>query len=130
MAKGGGEGDSQETVKHTLADAGHPIAGIYLNNSSNSDTTNSFAITLRDMHTLRGNIFYKTVTRNTLTYTLALLSEIYTHVPSVTRIPRIPNSRHFIEQYKALIMTSDTPGTPHFLDSSRLFHKATPKPYY
>ena len=116
---------TQETVKHTLADAGHPIAGIYLNNNSNSDTTKLFAITLRDMHILRGNIFYKTVTRNTLTYTLALLSEIYTHVPSVTQIPKITNSRHFIEQYKALIMTSDTPGTPHLIDSSRHKHQAT-----
>ena len=116
---------TQETVKHTLADAGHPIAGIYLNNNSSSDTTKLLVITLRDMHTLCGNIFYKSVTRNTLTYTLALLSEIYTHVPSVTQIPKIPNSRHFIEQYKALIMTSDTPGTPHLLDSSRHKHQAT-----
>ena len=115
----------QDKVRRKLEDAGHPIAGVYLDNSSSLDTLKVFAIALRDMHTLRQNLFYKTVTKNTLTYTLALLSEIHTYVPLVTQITQISDSRHFMEHCKALIMAPATTGKPNPLDSSQHKHRAS-----
>ena len=114
----------QDKVHRKLQDAGHPIAGIYINSSSHLDTTQVFAITLRDMRILQHNIFYKTVTKNTLTYTFALLSEIHAHAPLVTQTAQILDSRHFIEHYRTLIMAPGTTGNPNPLDSSNHRHRA------
>ena len=88
-----------------------PISGLYLNNSV--DTVSIYTITLEDMQALRPNIEkYRQVTERTLNYTLALLTDIHTHSPSASQLTGIPFSKSFIsfiDQQKALIMSSSPP---------------------
>ena len=88
-----------------------PISGIYINNSE--DTVSIYTITLEDMQALQPNIEkYRQVTERTLNYTLALLTDIHTHISSASQLTEIPFSKSFIsfiDQQKAFIMSSSPP---------------------
>ena len=101
----------QDKVKRKLEDANHPIAGIYLDNSTRPDTTEVFTIRdMRDMQTLHHKPrLYNRITKKSLNYTLALLTDIHTHVPSVSQLTKISNSKSFMDQLKSLITSSSPP---------------------
>ena len=100
----------QENIQEQILSL-EPISGIYLNNSV--DAVSIYPITLEDMQALRPNIEkYRQVTERTLNYTLALLTDIHTHIPSASQLTEIPFSKSFIsfiDQQKAFIMSSSPP---------------------
>ena len=100
----------QENIQEQIIPL-EPISGIYINNSE--DTVSIYTITLEDMQALRPNIEkYRQVTERTLNYTLALLTDIHTHITSASQLTEIPFSKSFIsfiDQQKAFIMSSSPP---------------------
>ena len=100
----------QENIQEQIISL-EPISGIYLNNSV--DAVRIYTITLEDMQALRPNIDkYRQVTERTLNYTLALLADIHTHIPSASQLIEIPfcmSLISFINWQKDFIMSSSPP---------------------
>ena len=99
--------DVQTEVRRLLTSARPAPAGIYLVNSKQRDTTKVYSIPLGAMRLLSGKLFYKTVTRNDLTYTLASLSEMKPHLKQY--ITKLVGHIDFFNRLKSVILTSNNP---------------------
>ena len=110
---------TQERVQYKLASAGS-FAGIFLDNSRNENTTQVYTLTTKEMRILRNKLYYKTVPKKNLNFTLAPLSEVQKHAPKLVQRIKIPNSKQFMDSGRKFIMDS----VPNYPDSSHKDSKA------
>ena len=95
----------QDEIKCKLDLVG-PIAAIYLDNSTTSETTIVYTITLNGMQHLYRKLTYVHKSKRTLKYTLALIKDVQ---PYASLLTQIYNSNHLIDTYKASIMSESNP---------------------
>ena len=110
---------TQERVRYKLASAGS-FAGIFLDNSKNENTTTVHTLTTKEMRILRNKLYYKTVPKKTLNFTLAPLSEVQKHAPKLVQRIKIPNSKQFMDSGRKFIMDS----VPNYQDPNHKDSKA------
>ena len=95
----------QDEIKCKLDHVG-PIAAIYLDNSTTSEATIVYTITLNGMQHLYRKLNYLHKSKRTLKYTLALIKDVQ---PYASPLTQIYNSNHLIDTYKASIMSESNP---------------------
>ena len=83
-----------------------PIAAIYLDNSTTSETTNVYTITLNGMQRLYEKLTYVQMSKRTLKYTLIRAKDVQ---PYASPLTQIYNNNHLIDTYKASIMSESNP---------------------